>query len=145
MLKPPKASRLEMHVGYWLLCASSQVSHALSRELSDMGITLSEWLVLRELFDGDRRPSAVAAKFGLTRGALSRIAERLVSNLLVTQVSIGEDRRGRMLALTEQGRAMVPILAAIADANDEEFFGSLDEVTRGRFVAVLRRIIRRRG
>ena len=133
-----------MHVGYWLLCASSQVSHALSRKLWEMGITLSEWLVLRELYDGDRRPSAVAAKFGLTRGALSRIAERLVSNLMVTQEPTGEDRRGRILALTDQGRAIVPILAAIADENDEQFFGNLDETTRGRLVAVLREIVRRR-
>ncbi|HWF97800.1 MAG TPA: MarR family winged helix-turn-helix transcriptional regulator [Steroidobacteraceae bacterium] len=138
-------SRLDTHVGYWIRCASSQVSHALSRKLERKGVTLAEWIVLRELYEGARRPSALAHALGLTRGTISKLAARLVANLMITQQASGADGRAQMLALTDLGRTTVRVLAVLVDDNEEEFFGDLEPGTRALIVATLREIVRRRG
>lgn len=144
-LRRAAVTPLHAHAGYWLRCASNQLSHALSRKVEDKGVTLAEWVVLRELYDGDRRPSALAEKLGLTRSAISKLAERLVAKLLITQQADGQNGRAQMLALTDTGRAAVPVLAMIADQTDEEFFGDLDPGTRALIVSTLRGIAHRRG
>jgi DNA-binding MarR family transcriptional regulator len=132
-------------MGYWLRCASNQASQALSLRVEDLGVTLAEWVVLRELYDGGRRPSALADKLGLTRSAISRLAQRLVAKLLITQDATAGEGRGQMLSLTDSGRVLVPVLAMRADVNDREFFGHLDLRTRALIVSTLREIVRRRG
>jgi DNA-binding MarR family transcriptional regulator len=143
-LRRPSASHLETHLGYWLRCASNQVSHALSRELEDKGVTLAEWVVMRELYDADRRPAALSDRLGLTRGAISKLAERLVTKLMVTQQASPGDGRAQMLALTDTGRSVVPVLAQLADKIDAEFFGHLDPRTRVLIASVMREIVLRR-
>jgi DNA-binding MarR family transcriptional regulator len=75
--RPPAISPLDAHLSYWVRCVSNELSHSLGRRLEHKGITLAEWVVLRELYDGERRPSALAEKLGLTRGAISKLAGRL--------------------------------------------------------------------
>ena len=144
-LRRPTVSPLAAHLGYWLRRVSNQVSHSLSLKLADKGVTLAEWVLLRELYDGARRPSALAGKLGLTRGAISRLTERLVSKLMVTQEPVSVDGRGQMLELTALGRATVTVLTVLADETDEEFFGDLDPRTREVIVSTMYRIVRRRG
>lgn len=143
-LARPPVSPLTAHLGYWLRRVSNQVAHSLSRKLEDKGITLAEWVLLRELYDGARRPSALAERLGLTRGAISRLAERLVLKLMITQEPDTVDGRGQMLELTSLGRATVSVLTVLADETDEEFFGDLDPRTREVIVSAMYRIIRRR-
>ncbi len=141
----PALSRIDAHVGYWLQCVSNHFSHALNRELEDKGVTLAEWIALRELYEGDLRPGDLAQRLGLTRGAVSKLARKLAGNLLITQRASGEDSRARILSLTDDGRAVVSVLAVIVDKADEEFFGHLDADTRTLIVVNMREIVRRRG
>jgi DNA-binding MarR family transcriptional regulator len=134
-----------MHVGFWLRCVSNQISQALSRKLEEQGVTLAEWMVLRELYDGALRPSTLADRLVLTRGAISKLARRLECKLMITQEAGSWDGRARMLAATDLGRAFVHVLAAHLDKTDEEFFGDLSADTRALLVSVMREIVRRRG
>lgn len=141
----PRVSALEDHIGYWLRYVSNQVSHAFSLKAQEQGVTVAEWVVLRELSDGARMPSALADKLGMTRGAISKLADRLVDKKLLVREFAPEDHRCQILALTRQGRALVPVVAALADANDAEFFGHLDDATRRLIVATMRDIVSRKG
>lgn len=141
----PGLSRLDAYVGYWLRCVSNQFSHALNRELEDKGVTLAEWIMLRELYEGDLRPSALAKRLGMTRGAISKLARKLTGSLMITQQASGEDGRAQILSLTDNGRAVVRVFAVILDETDEEFFGHLNPQTRALIVSHMREIVRRRG
>lgn len=143
--RPPTISRSDEHISYWLRRVSNEISHSLGIEFQNRGLTLAEWLVLRELYDGERRPVALAAKLGLTRGAISKLARRLVASLMITQEADPGDGRGQMLALSGLGHSAVTVLAGIMDDNDKELFGHLTPDTRALLLAVLRDIIRRRG
>lgn len=139
-------SPLQAHLGYWLRYVSNQVSHAFSLKLAARDVTVAEWVVMRELFDETAlAPSALAERMGMTRGAISKLAERLVGKALVVRTMDDDDRRFQTLALSAAGRALVPALAALADDNDEEFFGHLDSAQRAAIGAAMKEIVRRHG
>lgn len=126
MSKRTPPSGLQDHLGYWLRYVSNQVSHSFSLKLAARDVTVAEWVVLRELYDAEAMaPSALADRLGMTRGAISKLADRLIGKKLLTRVSDEEDRRYHALALSGTGRALVPELSALADQNDAEFFGHL--------------------
>ena len=141
-----EVSPLTAHLGYWLRFVSNQVSHAFSQRIAARDVTVAEWVVLRTLFGEEAVvPSTLADKLGMTRGAISKLADRLAAKGLLTQTVNPDDRRYQALALTEQGRALVPELAELADANDAAFFGHLDPAERARITDAMKDIVRRHG
>ena len=124
---------------------SNHVSHAFSLKLAARGVTAAEWVVLRELYDSESAPSGLADRLGMTRGAISKLADRLTAKELIVRRTNGRDRRFQSLALTRQGRAITPKLAALADENDTEFFADLDPETRERIAGAMKDIVRRKG
>ena len=140
-----EASPLESHLGYWIRYVSNHVSHAFALKLAAGGVTVAEWVVLRELYDGERAPSALADRIGMTRGAISKLADRLIAKGLIVRRAGAGDRRFQSLALTARGRALTPKLAALADENDREFFAGLDLEARETIAAAMKEIVRRKG
>jgi hypothetical protein len=55
-------SQLTSHIGFWMRLVSNNVSHAFARKLEASGVTVAEWVILREMFGGDdtTSPSIVA-------------------------------------------------------------------------------------
>jgi DNA-binding MarR family transcriptional regulator len=140
------ASDLTSHLGYWLRHVSNHVSHAFARKLESRDVTVAEWVVMRELYGEDAMaPSRLADTIGLTRGAISKLAERLIAKSLVTRTADMSDGRTHTLALTTKGRALIPKLAALADQNDAEFFDHLSAKERTTVERVLREIVKKRG
>ena len=145
MKKPVSVSALAAHLGYWLRFVSNHVSHAFSRKLLARDVTVAEWVILRDLYDREAAvPSELAARIGMTRGAISKLADRLAAKSLVARSADREDRRYQALALTPSGRALVPELSALADQNDAEFFGVLEPEARQAIEAAMKEIVRRK-
>jgi DNA-binding MarR family transcriptional regulator len=139
-------SNLDSHLGYWLRFVSNHVSHAFKLKVESHGVTVAEWVVLRTLFDSDAiNPSQIADKIGLTRGAISKLVDRLVAKRLVLCRTEKADRRYQAVTLSASGRKLVPVLAELADRNDQEFFGHLSEQGRGDLFALLKRIVQTCG
>lgn len=139
---PQAASSLESHTGFWLRFVSNHVSLSFARKLANTGVTVAEWVILRELFDaGETSPSRLATSSGLTRGAVSKLVDRLLHKDLVSRAEAAEDRRFQDVKLTAAGRALVPRLAALADQNDEEFFSHLSAKERKSLVTILRKLV----
>ncbi len=139
-------SSLDTHLGYWLRAVSNSVSQGFARKLEEEGVTVAEWVFLRMLFDFEAvSPSELAEAMGMTRGAISKLADRLVAKDLVERRAGLSDGRAQTLALRPAGRARVPVLAALADRNDVEFFGVLEEDERRELDRLLRKIVSERG
>jgi DNA-binding MarR family transcriptional regulator len=137
-----RVSDLRSHTGFWLRFVSNHVSHSFAQKLVGSGVTVAEWVVLREMFDtSTTSPSALAAATGLTRGAISKLIDRLVQKDLVSRAEAADDRRFQDVCLTPAGRIMVPKLAALADQNDHEFFSQLPVGERERLVATLKKLV----
>ncbi len=145
--KQGHVSGLEDHLGYWLRYVSNQVSHAFSRKVEARGVTVAEWVILRVLYEEiSLVPSVLAERIGMTRGAISKLADRLAEKALLTRTSgTNNDRRYQDLALTPAGRLLVPELSALADRNDAEFFGHLSLAERAEIERMMREIVRSQG
>lgn len=146
MKKDQQNSALTDHLGYWMRAVSNHVSQAFAVKLSSRDVTVAEWVVLRALSDHDQMvPRDLALGLGLTKGAVSKLVDRLVAKGLVARTTQDDDRRFQSVALTVDGHQLVPDLSALADQNDAEFFGHLTAAERAVVDLVLRDIVRRYG
>src|SRR5277367_5902504 len=128
-------SDLKKHLGFWLRFVSNHVSHAFARKLLDSGVTVAEWVVMREMFDDEQTsPGLLAERIGMTRGGVSKLVDRLVSKELITRRERSDDRRFQSIALTAAGRRLIPQLASLADQNDEEFFRPISAGERAALI-----------
>lgn len=146
MPRQPTASPLDAHLGFWLRFLSNQVSAEFERAAEARGVSVSEWVALRTLFDGDGATHAgLVAALGMTKGAVSKVVSRLQDKGYVTRAAHAADARAQVLALTPAGRALVPALARDADANDERFFGHLGARQRQELQRTLQALVRHHG
>jgi DNA-binding MarR family transcriptional regulator len=141
-----KVSDLESHLGFWLRYVSNHVSQAFATKLLKSGVTVAEWVILREMYGREAVASSALAEFaGLSRGAVSKLVDRLLHKKLLTRVGRDDDRRFQSIGLTDTGRQLVPRLAALADLNDVEFFSSLSTGERAALLATLRKLVKAHG
>jgi DNA-binding MarR family transcriptional regulator len=146
MTVPSPPSELTDHLGYWLRQVSNHVSQAFARKVEAHGATVAEWVLMRQLLEVDRLPpSQLAERMGMTRGAITKLADRLIAKSLLVRDADPEDGRAQTLALTPKSRKLVPKLAALADANDTEFFDHLTQGDRTALLRILRGIVEKRA
>ena len=137
-----RISDLDAHLGYWLRFVSNHVSQAFAGRLQGKGVTVAEWVAMRRLFgEGGVAPSLLADRIGMTRGAITKLADRLIDKGLVVRRADPQDGRAQTLALTARGRALVPELAALADDNDTQFFRPLTVQERRVLRQLLERLV----
>ena len=134
-----EASHLKSHLGYHMRIVSNAVSHSFARRLAVHEVTVAEWVILREMYSSEDKtsPSVVAELTGLTRGAVSKLIDRLLRKNLVTRVESSGDRRYQEIKLTSNGIKLVPKLANIADENDEIFFSALPQADQKKLMNIL--------
>lgn len=138
-------SGLEDHIGYWLRCLSNFVSHSFAEKLEKYDVSVAQWVVLRTLYDaGEANLNEAAEAVGVDKSSLSRMVERLVQKGLVLRQS-GADRRSLKLKLSASGRKLVPVLAKLADSNDEAFFRALPKAKRAEFLKTVRQLLAANG
>ena len=138
-------SGLEAHLGYWLRLVSNSVSSAFAEKLGAQGVSVAEWVAMRLIHGADVSASAIADEMGMTRGAISKIVDRLAARGLVERRPLPSDGRAQILKLTAKGARLLPVLAALADANDAEFFHGLPKADRAALMRILKDIATRKG
>lgn len=138
--RPP--APLEAHLGFWLRFVSNHVSARFLQSLEQKGVSVTEWVALRTLWEspGTNHAGLIQA-LGMTKGAASKVVSRLEEKGLAERQLADGRAREQSLRLTASGRAMVPQLAALADANDEHFFGHLQADERRSLMDALHGLV----
>ncbi len=137
-------SDLTDHLGYWLRFVSNQVSYTFARKLSDKGVTVAEWVMLRKLYGKNSMlPSHLADEMGVTKGAITKLANRLISQGLIVRNTHPRDARAQTLELTPAGKNLVPTLAKLADKNDAAFFNTLSKGDRETLERILKVLVKK--
>ena len=68
-------------------------------------MTVAEWVLLRHLLGEEAlAPSRLSERMGMTRGTVSKLAERLIAKGLLVRADNPEDARAHTLSLTSKGR-----------------------------------------
>jgi DNA-binding MarR family transcriptional regulator len=135
---------LEGQLSYWLRFLSSRSDRALAAKLAEHKISTTEWLLLRDLQEYDGLvPSVIAKRLGITRGAVSKLVDRLEARHLVAQYDSETDDLYQVIALGEKGEDLAVELVALADRHEAEFFGHLKRADRDLLLTTLRDIAQR--
>ena len=146
MAKKIEVSELTQHIGYWMRFVSNHVSHAFMLKVEAQGVTVAEWAAMRQMFaTGPANPSQLAEQMGMTRGAISKLIERLCAKGMARRTASDGDRRYQSVSLTAKGEKLIPALARLADKNDDEFFGHLTDEAHDVLVRLLRDMVQRHG
>jgi DNA-binding MarR family transcriptional regulator len=135
-------NRPEQHLGYWLTFVSSKAVTSLARRLEAHGVSVSEWVALRKLYDQPApiSISMLADSMWMTKAPISRLVERLAQKELVNRQDSRDDGRAQQIWLNSMGRKLVPKLAAAANENDEAFFGDLPANARVALMGLMQKI-----
>lgn len=136
-----KIDPLERHLGYWMRLVSNEVSGTFARSLSEHDISTAEWVALSKIGQTPGlMSSALAASMSMTRGAISKILDKLESKALIERSASPDDSRVQLLSLTRNARRLLPVLTKVANSNDEQFFSALDEDERTALRALLQKL-----
>jgi MarR family transcriptional regulator, lower aerobic nicotinate degradation pathway regulator len=141
-----RVPELTDHLGYRLRQVSNHVSQGFARKLADKDVTVAEWGLLRTLYGKESiSPSQLANEMSLTRGAITKLADRLIAKALVMREASADDGRAQTLRITAKGTKFVPELAALADKNELECFAHLSADDTRALQRILGEIIARLG
>jgi DNA-binding MarR family transcriptional regulator len=140
-LRRMNPANLESHLGYWLRLVSNQISATFARALQERGLSVAEWVALCQI-DGTAglNCAEVAAAMGMTRGAISKVLDKLQDKDWISRAVSAADNRVQVLSLTRRGRRLLPDLGRIADGNDAHFFGGLDAGEQATLRSLLRKV-----
>jgi DNA-binding MarR family transcriptional regulator len=136
---PP--SPLHAHLGYWLRLVSNQVSGSFASALQEQQLSVAEWVALNHV---EMHPHITAASLaeamGMTRGAVSKVLDKLLTKNLLLRTPSPQDNRAQLLALTRSGKRLLPALTDIANDNDHRFFSILAANERGELRRLLQKL-----
>jgi len=139
---PATTSPLDAHLGFWLRFVSNQVSGRFEKLLEAHDISVTEWVVLRTLYQrSDVTHAELIGVLGMTKGAASKIISRLESKALAVRRLADDRAREQVLCLTGMGDRLVPQLAALADDNDTFFFGHLSDAQRLELMNLMKGLV----
>ena len=138
------APDLERHLGYWLRRVSNHVSGEFRRALQTKHTSVAEWVVLCQVEERPGiTPGELASTLALTRGAVSKVIDKLEAKNWVTGSTKAEDNRVRLFSLTRKGSRVLPELRQIADHNDQAFFSVLHADEKATLQRLLTKLIER--
>lgn len=144
--KASSPSPMEAHLGFWLRFVSNHVSTRFQQMLETKRVSVTEWVALRTLWArSETSHSELIQALGMTKGAASKVVSRLEEKGLAERRFTSGSPRDQSLVLTPAGKAMVPLLASIADANDNHFFGHLDAQERRALMTAMQALVQHHG
>ena len=134
---------VESHLAYWLHYVGYRLFQELRLKALKFGVTAAESVVLRKVheYDDGVTPSRLGLKLGLSRGYVSRLAVRLEAKGLIHREKALSGRRTLMLTLTDLGRAVLPMLAGLADWTNARNFAEAGEAAHETIERVMKWIV----
>lgn len=137
-----KSEILEGHLGYWLRFVSNHVSLSFAKRLSAHGVGVGEWVVLNLLHKNKSlSPAEIAQIIGISRGAASKLLDRLFHKRLISREESMKDRRYQKIAISAVGKELLPKLIKEAEGNEQQFFDHLSDEEKSQLTKLLKSII----
>jgi DNA-binding MarR family transcriptional regulator len=120
-------------------------AQSFARVFAPYGISFGEYLVLAALRRAGpphrMSPTRLFNAIILSSGAMTNRLDRLEEMGLVERQPDPDDRRGRLVALTEEGRKLVDVAVVDLLENGERLLGALDADEREQLAGLLRKLL----
>jgi DNA-binding MarR family transcriptional regulator len=118
--------KLTDHTAYWLHRLSRSVLARFDGRLSELGITVAQFMVMLVIYTDEGMTQQNLSKYiDVDKGSITRIIDRLVAKGQVARRAIRGDRRAVALELTKDGERLMKKLLKIADEEDNAWLNIL--------------------
>lgn len=127
----------------WLILwrAHDTLREHAERHIESLGLGFSDFGVLEYLLHKGPSPvNAIGAKIRLTSGSITAAVDRLEQKGLVERHNDPEDRRARIVHLTEAGRKIITVAFADHEAAMEHAASGLSSEERERAAELLKKL-----
>ncbi len=136
----------QVELGFWVGSLSSAMKNSLNRSLAPFDITASQWAILETCYKGEADSVSTLCRYiPVDAAAISRQVDRLVSKRLIQRRRRAKDRRTVRITLTAAGRELVPKLAPLIHANNDQFLKRLDSTEQLNLARMLQKILDNNG
>ncbi|HEY7095300.1 MAG TPA: MarR family transcriptional regulator [Terriglobales bacterium] len=127
----------------WLIL--SKAAHAVEQNamisVSGLGLGLSDFAVLEVLLHKGPQPvNVIGKKVLLTSGSITTAIDRLEKRKLVNRAAHPEDRRARLVELTDKGRRLIEAAFRQHALDMEETIAVLTPSERRQFIRLLKKV-----
>ena len=105
----------EDSIGRLIADVSGRLLAAFDDEMTDLGITGAQWVILMRIANGCASTAAELCRFSrYDTGSMTRMLDRLEEKDLIRRIRSSTDRRVIQLELTEAGRELYTLLPPVA-------------------------------
>ena len=105
----------EESIGRLIADVSGRLLAAFDDEMTGMGITGAQWVILMRIANGCGSTAAELCRFSrYDTGSMTRMLDRLEEKGLIRRARSDKDRRVMCLELTEAGRELYPLMPPVA-------------------------------
>ncbi len=130
-----------LHVWLILMKAHSALLAHAHKSIRELNLCDSDFFVLEALLNKGRLPvNTLGQKVRLTSGSISTAVDRLVRRGLVERCGMQDDRRVRLVELTEEGRRFIEAAFAKHSTAMLEAASGLSEAERSHLVRLLKKL-----
>jgi len=107
------------HLAYLLAQASREINRQLEARLSQEGVPVEQWRVLKVLSDGQGHSMGeLADAVLLNHPTLTKMIDRMVADALVYRAQDPDDRRKVLMYVSDRGRTLTQRLNALAQSQE---------------------------
>jgi DNA-binding MarR family transcriptional regulator len=138
--------QLSDHTAYWLHRLSRSVLARFDARLSELGITVAQFMVMLVIYSVEgMTPQNLSKYIDVDKGSITRIIDRLVAKGQVARRAIRGDRRVVGLELTKEGERLIKKLIKIADEEDNAWLSALSVSEMAEFRRLLGKLLVAQG
>jgi len=120
---------------------SLQVSRLFNQKVKEMGLTRSQWMVLYLLYsEGVQSQTMLAANLSIAKQPLGKVVDKLEKDGWVTRVQNKNDKREKLVAITDKVTPIVNPLSEIVEGIDQLAFASFTADERRETIDKLMRV-----
>jgi DNA-binding MarR family transcriptional regulator len=120
---------------------SRELTTTLERQLAPHDITAQQAALLINAARGQTSPKQLAPLLGTDTAGMTRLLDRLEAKGLAGRRADPGDRRALVIEVTEQGRALVPVVAPVFGRTARLLLGGFSATETEQLTALLDRIL----
>lgn len=116
----------------------------MTKALLPSKITMSEWSLMGTLaVHGSMRPSDIATNMDVKTPMTTRLVKSLADKDLISERTLSEDQRGKMIELTASGKNMLETQEIIIRGAMREYMNEVDRNDLASYLKVIEYLARR--
>ncbi|MBW8801558.1 MAG: winged helix-turn-helix transcriptional regulator [Streptomyces sp.] len=121
--------------------AGYALNSMLTGALSEVGISVKVYCVLKKAIDGDYTQSQLSELAWMDKSTIVNVLDEMERDGLAVRRFSPTDRRVRLVSVTAKGRARLARAEVVVEATYEKVLGALPASQRSVFVAALARLV----